>query len=343
MSPEPYVRGQAAVLAVLLVAAAVLASPIAILVLSVVSAAMVVGLSRKYRRDVRTARSETPAHRRRLDDIVAGDARAAIGAGIVASGLLYGFGVRVVDIGAAPATPVLVAGAAAAVYLSSLVDWYVILPRISGQLGVRPCRSDDRLPGFPHTWRLTTQWWYVHRIAAALLLRFGLAFAITLTVHRYVSLFGGSSVVVAAALGFLASYLAAVPKAAFEAGHPTLIVGRTVQRTEGRRRRRKQLRVARRTISIPALTFAPIGNYGRRQYVYDIALEGVQLVPARPRERAVPRDDDGTVSFEKDPEKVLLKNLGAVRPGEPAFQGCRETCSGINWYCIENPRCYEPK
>jgi hypothetical protein len=36
-----------------------------------------------------------------------------------------------------------------------------------------------------------------------------------------------------------------------------------------------------------------------------------------------------------------------ARPSEPErakpFSGCKGGCSGINWYCIENPRCFAPK
>ncbi len=169
MSPEPYVRWQALALAGLLVAAAVLASPRAALILAVVSGVIARALYVRYRGDVVAAGTTTPGHRERLDLIVAGDARAALGIGIIAGAILVGLNVDAVQIGAATATPVLLAAAAAGVYLSSLVDWYIILPRISGQLGVRPCRDQNgRHPRLPKTWRETTRWWFHHRIAAAL-------------------------------------------------------------------------------------------------------------------------------------------------------------------------------
>lgn len=343
MSPEPYVRGQAAVLAILLIGAAAVGSPLAALVLAGVGALVVFGLRTKYRGDVAAAGTPTPRHRERLDLIVSGDARAALGAGLVAGGLLVALGIGARDIGAAAATPVLLAGSAIGVYLSSLVDWYVILPRISGQLGVRPCRDEhSRHPRFPRTWRESTRWWFIHRIAAALILRFGLSFAVAFTIKRYVTFPGGSFVVATIAVAGFASYRAAAFRAFFEAGHPTFIVGRTVRCAKAKRQPLRTLKLGRRTFRIPGLKKEAVGDHGPRMYVYDVALECVQLARVADREREVPRDSDDKVVFESDPEKVLLKDIGAVKPGTP-FAGCEGRCSGINWYCIENPRCFEPK
>jgi len=76
------------------------------------------------------------------------------------------------DLGIAPISAVLLGVTAAIILLSSLIDWYVILPRISGLLGIRPCREPDTdFPRRPQTWREVTRWWYIHRIIAALALR----------------------------------------------------------------------------------------------------------------------------------------------------------------------------
>lgn len=290
------------------------------------------------------ARTDVPWHRDRLDVIVAGDARAALGIGLIASALLVGFDVEPPDVGAAAATPVLLAGAAAAVYLSSLVDWYVILPRVSGQLGARPCRGEHgEHPRFPKTWRETTRWWYLHRIAAALMLRFGLSFAITMTVNRHISLPGGAAVIAGAAVGGFAAYMAAVPKAFLQAGHPTLIVGRTVRRRSSKRLPLRTFKLKRWVIAIPGFKRVPVGSPGPREYVFDVALEGVQVVPVEERERAVPRNDAGEIEYENDPTKVPLKQVDACEPAKRPFAGCSKRCAGINWYCIENRSCFEPK
>ena len=338
-------RGQALVLAILLVAAAALGSPVAALACAVTGALAAWTLHARYRGDVLLARAEIPPHRERLDLIVAGDARAALAAGVIAGALLTAFQIEPPRSGVAPLTPVLLAVVASVVYLSSLVDWYVILPRVSGLLGARPCRAHDvEHPRFPKTWRETTRWWYIHRIVAALVLRFGLSFAIVLSVGRHLALPHGASVVASAAVGSFAAYLQAVPSAVYQAGHPTLIVGRTVRRRSVQRTSRT-ITLLRRTLRIPWLKRRTAGALRPREYVYDVALEAVQLAPAWAREGAIPRGQDGGVAYERDPAKLELRDLRASTP-EPAdlpFAGCEGRCSGINWYCIENPRCFEPK
>lgn len=344
MSPEPYVRAQALALALLLVAAAAFGSPVAALSTAAVAAAAAWALKAKYRRDVATAQVVIPHHRERLDRIVAGDAQAALGVGLTAGALLTGLHVPVPETVFAPATPVLVAATAAAIYLSSLVDWYITLPRISGLLGSRPCRPrDPDHPTFPKTWRETTRWWYGHRVAAAVTLRYGPAFAITFTLGPYLSFPRGANLVAGALLGFLAPYMRSVPWAAFQAGHPTAIVGRTVRMRQVRRRRVVLLRVRGRAITLPGLRRVAFGPTGPREYVFDVALEGAQLARVDVREKDIPRTADGEVDFERSPRKVNIKEVYGCGPAESAFSGCDASCSGINWYCIENPRCFEVK
>jgi hypothetical protein len=345
VSPEPYVHGQALVLGVLLVAAAVLGSPIAALAISLATGLAAWGLRVRYRGDVLLARMDVPPHRERLDLIVAGDVRAAVAVGVAASALLMGFDVTRPDVGAAPATSVILAATAAGILLSSLVDWYVILPRVSGLLGARPCRHPDRdHPRFPRTWRETTRWWYIHRIAAALILRFGLSYAIALTVAHHVSLFGGASVVAASVTTLFASYVTASGRAVWEAGHVSMIVGRTVRRRSIERTRRTATVLGRR-VPLPLPKRRTLGSWRPRDYVYDVALEAVQVVSASTREGDVPHDEEGRIVYERHPTKVAVRDVTASEP-EPAkrpFSGCERECSGINWYCIENPDCFATK
>jgi hypothetical protein len=228
--------------------------------------------------------------------------------------------------------------------MSSLVDWFVILPRISGQLGIRPCRSDEDHPRFPKTWRETTRWWYIHRIIAALVVRFGLSFAVAAAAAKYVDLPGGGTIVAGAAVGFLAAYLATIPRAVIHGGgHPSFIVGETVRLRKTERLPLASLKLGRRTIRVPGFRRRTERGFGPRVYVYDIALEQVQVVTASRREKAIPRDDQDRVVYERRPEKVLLKHAHEVKPAARRFEGCARTCAGINWYCIENPRCFDPK
>jgi hypothetical protein len=344
VSPEPYVRGQAYVLGALLVISAIFGWAQAALACSAATGLVAAVLHFKYRRECRGAEVSVPPHRERLDLIVAGDVRTAVLLGLTAGMLLLLFP-HDLHLGIAPETSVLLSVACAAVLLSSLVDWYVILPRVSGLLGIRPCRHPDAdFPRAPKTWREITRWWYIHRIAAALILRFGISFAVVLTVDRYTSVPGGASLVGGAVAGGFASYLVAIPKAFWQVGHPDLIVGRTIRRHRVTRVPR-HLSMFGARIPLPLLTRREIGPLRPREYVYDVALEGVQLVAAAKREGKVPRDEDGDILYERDPIKLKVKDVEASEP-EPAeepFCGCRDGCSGINWYCIENPRCFATK
>ncbi len=345
MSPEPYVRGQAWVLGFLLVATAVLASAIAVLVCSVISGLVAWTLYLRYRGDLLAAGVEPPRHRERLDLIVSGDVRAALIVGMIVSALLTGFPTNRPDLGIAPATLIILAFTAAGILLSSLVDWYVILPRVSGLLGIRPCREPDRdHPRFPRTWRETTRWWYIHRIAAALILRFGLSYAVVITAAHHTAVPYGASLVGGAAVGGLAAYIAAVPRAVWQAGHPSLILGRTVRRRQVNRLPRT-FTVFGLTIRVPKLTRRVVGSLQPPEYVYDMALEAVQLVLVAAREKTVPHDADGNILYERDPAKLEVGDISASKP-EPAghpFSGCQKRCSGISWYCIENARCFATK
>lgn len=347
MSPEPYVRAQAGALAVALIVAALQGPAIATLICTGVTALIAGVLYLRYRGDLRAARIDfVPQHRERLDLIVAGDVRAALAVGAVAGGFMLALSVERPDLGIAPVSTVLLGVTAAIILLSSLIDWYLILPRISGLLGIRPCREPDTdFTRRPQTWREVTRWWYIHRIIAALALRFGLSLAISFTVSQHTDVPYGASIVAAAAVGFLASYIAAVRKAAWQAGHPFPIVGRTVRRRAVERVPRT-ITVLGREVKLPYLTRAEVGEMRRREYVYDVSLEAVQFVIAAKYEgEDVPRHDkDGNVVYERDLGKVLVKDMEASAP-EPAdpFAGCDGRCSGINWYCIENPRCFATK
>lgn len=344
MSPEPYVRGQALTLAALLGVAVTFGAEKLALGCSLVAALLAWGLQLKYRGDVRAAQAAVPRHRERLDLIVAGDARAAFGLGIAVSAFAVWVGDYEQPVGDAlrsASIPLLIV--AATVYLSSLVDWYVILPRIGGLLGARPCRlSSGEPPTFPRTWRETTRWWYMHRIVAALVLRFGLSYAVALSLSDLLSLGVETRLVASAAVVSFSAYLKAIPAAVREAGHPRLVVGRTVRRRDTHRRVLFTLRIKRRTLlRVPSWKREPTGTPMQREYVFDVSIEGVQLVPVAPRE-ALETVGAQAVDYERDPRRIALREVDAAEPSTP-FAGCENACSGISWYCIENPRCFEPK
>jgi hypothetical protein len=216
---------------------------------------------------------------------------------------------------------------------------------MSGLLGIRPCRDPDAdFRQFPRTWRETTRWWYIHRIVAAIVMRYGIAYAAVVTLDHNVTLPGATTVLGGLVGGFLASYVAAVPRAVWEAGHPTLTVGRTMC-LQATQRTTRALHVAGHAIPLPGTSRRTLDEYGPRQYVYDVALETVELVDATTREREVPRDGAGNVVYERNPAKIKFRDVQRTKPkpAEPAYTGCARVCAGINWYCVENPRCFDSK
>jgi hypothetical protein len=270
----------------------------------------------KYARDIDRAGETVPLRRDRLDILVAGDARASLLPALVLACFVVIFkptppavAPYVLD---AVAT---VAVVAAAVYASSLFDWYLILPRMSGLLGVRPCKSKGEPPGWPNTWRKVTRWWYVHRIVAAFVFVYGLALALGLVAS---GLTGASSTWVefafAAVLGTFGAYQRAILPTVKEIGHPRLIVGRTY-----------------------ASALSP------RRYVFDVSIEGVDLVPvAKYEERATEAVPAEGIEFEKHPDEINHAQARELTSAAP-YVGCEHRCAGISWYCIENRHCFEEK
>jgi hypothetical protein len=343
VSPVPNVRGQAIVLTILLIATAGLGAAWEAGALATGLAVGGFALRWKYLHDLGRTPSVLPPHRERLDLLVTADLRMAtlLGLALPATLLLAGVGAPG-GVGTIRSVVVTLAVTVLVIYLSSLVDWYVILPRISGQLGARPCRSHlaRQKPGpWPRTWRETTQWWYIHRLVAAVVFRFGLSYALALAISGVVTYTVDLRIVTIGALALFAEYspLRLAPVAR-EAMHPQLFVGRTVHRV----RRERQVRWEKRIGSVTLFALhrkTPEPEFtSKREYVYDVAAEGVQLVPVGPRE-AEPAPED----FEREPLRIRLKDVDEVAPGEPPFTGCEGRCSGINWYCIENVRCFETK
>lgn len=274
-------RGQAYALAILLVGAAVFGSPEVALGVTLFTGVASLLLYLRYKSDLRAANVKVVArHRERLDLILAGDLRTTLLVGLTASILLIALPVDRPTSDVPPGASILLAFTGSIVLLSSLVDWYVILPRVSGLLGIRPCRQPNTdFPHFPKTWR-----------------------------------------------------------------HPSLIIGRTVSR-RGVERVPRVLTIFGLRLKLPLLSRRVMGPPHPRDYVYDVALEGVQLVPSVRREGEIPRDESGDVIYERNLGKLKVRNIDASRP-EPAdepFHGCNGRCSGINWYCIENPRCFATK
>jgi hypothetical protein len=316
MSPEPWVRVQAAAVCMTLIATIVLGGEEFALGAGGSLALFGAWMWRRYRHDKLLVNADVPPHRERLDLLVAGDARAAL-----LPVLVLGVFVAVMS----PAVPyaasyvldsvAIIALVATVVYGSSLFDWYVILPRMSGLLGPRPCRRDQKFKTFPRTWREVTRWWYAHRIVAGFFVVYGVALAAGILAA---GITGASSLLVevsvTAVFGTLGAYKKVLRPAAKEFMHPRMVIGKTVS-----------------------------SRSGERRYVYDVAMEGVQIVPTEEYEaRAEQLLPDRKPEYEDNPERVPLNAVDEMRDA-PRYTGCDRRCVGINWYCIENEDCFSVK
>ncbi len=316
MSPDPWVRYQAGALSVMLLGSTVIGGDVFALCLAGLSAFFAFALWCKYTRDMDRAMRTSPPHRDRLDLLVAGDARTALLPALVLAcfAVIFEPSVPTVDAYVLEAVET-VAAVAAVIYVSSLFDWYLILPRLSGLLGVRPCKSKGDPPGWPNTWRKVTRWWYVHRIVAAFVFVYGLALAVGLVASGLTSASSNwVEFAFAAVLGTFGAYKKAIWPTVKEVGHPRLILGRTY-----------------------ASAVMP------RSYVFDVSIEGVDLVPAGRFEKraAEPLPDEG-IEYEKHPDEISHAQAQEFTSAE-SYTGCDHRCNGISWYCIDNPHCFEEK
>jgi hypothetical protein len=324
------VRAHAAALAVLLIASGILGASLPALLCVLASAAGAALLNLRYQHDLRVTLAPTPPHRERLDQVVAGDAVAALGAATLLIVASWAFGPSPEGAAAETARAALVflAIAAAAIYLSSLVDWYVILPRVSGQLGPRPCRERDPRFPFPHSWKEVTRWWYIHRIVATLAFRFLLAAAIAAVLGQFIGFGEDTKILTGLLLGIFATYVSTLSSAVFQGAQPKLLVGETVI---VRPRPHRQWWPPFSKIYPPDLE--------GRQYVIDVSVEGIHMTAAAPREQL----DLPEPRFVREADRLALVNHDSARLSRKEFSGCAHRCSGINWYCIDNPRCFEAK
>ncbi len=210
--------------------------------------------------------------------------------------------------------------------------WYLIFPRVSGRLGFRPCRSASEVPQFyfPGTWKEVTRWWYFHRIVGTFVFRVGLTTAGAIVLGEVLDAREASRWLMAGPMLLFAGYgYSALWHSVLQAGNAKAVVGQTVavERRPGKRR------------MLPAFWKLPPLAFDGRYYIVDVAIEGVQLVDTEPHEaQELPEPE----KFTRYPRSVLLPNADATY-STSKFKGCEGRCSGINWYCIENPRCFHLK
>lgn len=203
------------------------------------------------------------------------------------------------------------------VFLSSLFDWTVILPKVSGLSGPAPCEC----PG-GERWKYTTCFWYFHRTVATALI--------------YVLVIGVFAVAGAGSSGSarvycsIAAGLAAVLggyffRAMFIAGwyafNPPILVGDPIY------------------VQAPEEGDGDVRVVRRRAYVLDVSLQGAKykiLEDGRYRGGRFTNKSDGTVSNRHLAKELRPPGAAAEPPICP-----KGGCTGINWYCRHNPRAHD--
>lgn len=320
MTPEPIVRNQGVALALTLLLCAALeiwtVAAIGTALTAIVAAA--VRLDYRRRRGAWTA-PDLPSTRvrARLDRLIDRTTLAVFGA--ASCGAAIGLAARPDLDGGIPATSaatalLLVSGG---MYWSSLVDWFWVLPRISGLHGHRSCRNDPDSGAEPVDWEGVTRWWLVHRVAAAVCVALGVAGLLaTLAglVARVAKADPAAQAMVAALVLFVGTAVQIYRQHAAQAWelilHPEVKVGVAFEDLE-------------RGACLPV----------------DIALEGMKVINLsahadRVRD-AILSEESPRFTSDKGDYTIPLSELIARRSGV-AESSCRG-CTGINWYCIENP------
>lgn len=201
--------------------------------------------------------------------------------------------------------------AALGVFVSSLVDWYWILPKVSGIVCLAPCEAPGK-----ERWESPTGHWYFHRGVATLLVG-GVAtgicgyMAATTTDTREAAIWGAIGLAaIAAAVG---DFNREGVKALWYGFSPPIHVGDT--------------------ILAELFTEGPVER--RRAYVVDVSIQGAKYKFLEDGRYRGP-------SFETKSDQGPIPNddLGAIPRPEPIVV-CGDGCTGVNWYCRHNPRAHD--
>jgi hypothetical protein len=265
--------------------------------------------------DVAYVRARRPerlrAHRVALDRIVRGQLLAIGVAGVALAFVLSAVGYAPIEhVGRLPKALIIgLTAASGVIYCSALVDWYWVLPRVSGVFGPAPCEA----PG-QERWAGVTNIWLFHRAVATFTVM-----AVLAGVPAFMagSSHNGTQTVIWAFVsltltiaynrlydGVLASFSHAL-NAAVE-------VGDTVR--------------VREDFEDPDLVDA---------YVVDMSVQGLKYVP-------LPNCCPPKRGFAQKGQLLRWDDADKVRRAAPEYAPCSDPdhCQAVNWYCHRNPRAH---
>jgi hypothetical protein len=221
-----------------------------------------------------------------------------------------------------------------AIFVSSLIDWYWILPRISGVVRKAPCEEAGG-----QQWARTTGVWLFHRGVATTAVA-GCLYGVFLYMGSQDQSSARGSWYIAATIVATATlaFLAAASRALWLGLNPRVQLGDRLD------------------------------VHGRPCHVIDVSLQGAKYVEldelgGRRRTRAVeeaiasraaesddaddharPRPErgcpDGSGFVQKEDGSISLEDFGRFRRDGFATP-CADGCKQVNWYCRCNPRAYD--
>jgi hypothetical protein len=263
------------------------------------------------RRDFRHA----PPHRVLLDKIVLGQIMTVALFGALGAWLLPAlFDEPLHSLGYAFDVPIIaITVITAGLYCSALVDWYLILPKISGISSLAPCELAGR-----QRWVNVTGLWLFHRGFLRVLIPICVAgtFAV-------IALLSDNTVIRGANLVVGGLVLARFRDAEAQ-GLDALAVCWNSRRNVG-----DVLNIVRESGNDVEL--AP-------GYMLDVSAEGAKFKFMEP---------DGSYrggyfvdKHDDDAEPVAVKKLNGRKPSAGTPAPCVDQCVGINWYCHKNPLAY---
>jgi hypothetical protein len=249
------------------------------------------------------------SHRRTLDWIVR---RQWLGIAVFGSGV--GAALQSVDAAplqhAPPVVQALTVGlvvAATTIYVSSLIDWYWVLPKISGMVGLAPCErtGGERFAG-------VTKIWFFHRATATTIVTFVLA-----GVPGYMAGSTGGHSAVSTGWVVLGSALAI--------GYNSVNTGLTAAF-------RYAFNPRFHVGDIIRVRADPEDSTMQDAYVADVSIQGLKY-------KLPPDESEATPKFA---DKGLLLPMDAIGRTNRARQPqapCKdiEHCRAVNWYCFRNP------
>ena len=254
----------------------------------------------------RRVASRLTVSRKRLDKIVRCQLLAigALGVAVIGVGEATGYEpLHQVSVSAKAIVIGAVVGVAT-VYISSLVDWYWIMPKVSGATGPAPCEHSGN-----ERWAGVTNVWFFHRAVAT-----SVVIGILAGVPAYIAGHSGSNGTAWALLG-----------AALAVGYSSVNTG---VRTALSFAFNAPIHVG----DIIRVRANPEDSFLQDAYVVDVSIQGLKYM-------LLQKEGSDPPQFSNKGEQLSMEELARTRRNPTAPSPCPSAahCQAVNWYCHRNP------